>query len=238
MELYPLIYNTIVDIWGKEHNKIYNQNILDIFLEPFNNDNKKNYDWNFYKEQLALSSLRTTVDDNISDKLVEWLCDLRDNNKHISSNLIVWLGSAYYANHNWNNIINSTRDLSLLFNEEELFKNINPNIIKKELKNKWINHVSYLTEGWIVHKNNVNIYVKEVLIPYTINDLDMGKEHKYKIFDISKNWTIEPRIFLITVNKKSRNISYHSYDPDDKEYESTIKQLLRNNFIFSIRNDV
>lgn len=131
-----LIYNSIVDIGKKENNKLYNQQLLEIFLQPFHStiENQESF-----KEKIALAAIDIAVESSISDVIIQRLIDIRDDKQTLSQEFISTLYDAYHQHTNWNKIMRVTKDLSILVSEDKLFEYINPKNITQELIKAGVN---------------------------------------------------------------------------------------------------
>ncbi|AKH33161.1 hypothetical protein XF24_00838 [candidate division SR1 bacterium Aalborg_AAW-1] len=238
MNGYPTLYNTITKLNpqgtdDKYYNR-YNQHLLELFLEPFHSDIK---DEKTFKEKLALAALEVGVNNIYTDSIINWLIDIKEEKETIPYNLIITLEDAHHHKANWKTIINKTKDITLLLDDNELLQSITPQIITKELKELGIEKesLSYFHDGPHITVDTIENYAKNILRGYTLSDI--GKEdEKYKLFNRSKNGSIEPRIFIIAIHKKSNMVRYYGYDPDDDNYKKTITNLLQHNFLFSLHH--
>ena len=240
MNWYPTLYNTITKLnpqWtdDKYYNR-YNQHLLELFLEPFHSDIK---DEKTFKEKLARSALEAGVNNIYTDSIINWLIDIKEEKETIPYGLITTLEDAHHHKANWKTIINKTKDITLLLDDNELLQSITPQIITKELKKLGIQKesLSYFHDWPHVTVDTIENYAKNILRWYTLSDI--GKEdEKYKLFNRSKNWSIEPRIFIIAIHKKSNMVRYYGYDPDDENYKKNITNLLQHNFLFSLHHSL
>lgn len=69
-----------------------------------------------------------------TDSILNWLTDIKEEKEIIPYDLITTLEDAYHHQSNWKTIINSTKDITLLLDDNELLQSITPEIITKELK--------------------------------------------------------------------------------------------------------
>ncbi len=205
-------------------------------LWPFQNHRYPRYTTDSYRTQLGTLAVDSRTDPTISADIVSRLISTREGEKPLNIDTIQQLENIYRHQMTRQDLVQSTQDLSNFLNSEELLKNIGPHIIAQELQHRWIQKkdTSYITKNWIIDERNIIPYTKFFFLPYTIDNLYHKNFRNYKLFDIGVDGSIEPRIFLVALDKKYNEIRYYCYDPDLKNYTNKVDKLLRDNFLFSL----
>ena len=135
-------------------------------------------------------------------------------------------------------IMRQTHNPEYQFDDEEILFFSHPQTINLQLRILWLDKEDELTQKNT--QKNGNTKTSYQLKWYTIDDVwEKNQEKYYKIFNINKKGTVEPRIFFLAVDiKDKRKITYHAFDPDHKDYKKIVKELLKENFLFSLRSDI
>lgn len=126
-----LIYNIIVEISKEEYNKKINNDILTILKNSCRDD----ISFDVFKQKVALSVIEPGVDNNLTDKILGWLEDIKTSEKYISTELLKELENIYHCNTNvtWREILNTTQSLWHIMDDKSLLQYFNPEKISDEL---------------------------------------------------------------------------------------------------------
>ena len=236
MEWYASIYKFVTSISGKEDNYEHNKNIFEILAWPFKYGKDVVLTCDKYKEQLWWLAIERNTHDIVSSDILALLIDDRDEKKLLEYDMILQLKNIYQYQKNRQDIVNYTHDLSNFVQDEELLESLRPNHIREKLHHHWIpqEETTYITKNWKVDEKNITIYAKNFFRPYTRDILDNKKYLNYNVFTSIDYENISQKVFFIAIDKSTNGINYHCYDPVAVDYKSTIRSLLKNNFLFTV----
>lgn len=234
-----VLYNLITDISTTEYNNHSNDAILEVFLEPLQSNKDPITDSQVYKEKLALLAVNSQTDDLVSKRIISRLIHTREKNEVITPELLLRLHQSAIQKTTREKILTTTESLYELIETDILFKELNPTILKTKLTTAWIDsrELDFL-DWYVVNKYNTSFYIKNIITAYTKDDFEDKRDYKYKLLKLRGHDYRELRIFLVAVHKKTHEITYFIYDPDTLYYNHQITKLLRDNFLFSLRDDI
>ena len=232
-----LIYNTIIEVSWEEYNKNFNNEILTIFKNSYHDD----ITVDIFKQKVALSVIESGIDNKLTDTVLGWLEDLKNWEKNITNKLLQQLDDIHHSNTNvtWRHILNTTQSLWNVMDDRKLLHYFSPEKISDELLNLGVDKRDLAFQNWrLVNQGNIDVYLREIITSYPPEDIIYPKLDQYKLFSLRLKDYRERRIFIVALHKKTQKITYQLQDPDEENYTEQLIALSRENFLFSIRNDI
>ena len=230
-----IIYDTVLWVTWQTRDVIFNQHIFDVFCKVVEDNTYINYGIQRRIERYIFDMERNDdTTKQIFDNLYDRLHKVKDNKLIVNSELTKSIKDAIENNDiSRHKIMRLTHNPEYQFDEIDIWFYSHPQTISYYLKKLWLYNREIKKKNSYPRIENTKVTYK--LQWYIIDDLESNE--KYKLFDIGDK-DIEPRLFFLAIDKKDkRKITYHAYDPDEENYKKTIKDLLQENFLFSLRSD-